>query len=511
MIKLLRVTSLLSAFVLLLLAIGVQAQDDPSGALVIALSNDPTSLYEPNTADSAARNAARPLYDSLVSLNENGEIEPALATSWEVNGDGTDYIFTLREGVTFHNGEAFNAESVIATWRFGQAETNQDTDVYRDAISVAALDDLTVRITTPEPNPIFLTHLATGWWAIPPQYMAEVGIEGFEQAPVGTGPFRFVERIAADRIVYEANPNYWNSDQPGVSQVTFRIIPDESTRLAAIQTGEVDIVNGLTVDQAGLLQADPSVDVIAYASDRVYYVGFKNVNNGQGTPLEDPRVRQALNYAVNRPGIINALFGGEAQLIAGFTLPFNLGYDEAVQPYPYDPEQAQTLLAEAGFADGFGIGMGCPADAYLNINDVCLAIQSDLEAIGVTVDLEIVSTNTFWGQPQYATVGPMFVDSWASSVGEALPRLQGALLPGNYYNGWEDATITEFIAELDATVDRDTRGTLYAELQQYMFENPPFIYLYALNQFAAVNSRVEGYSPRANDDYDLNTVTIAGS
>lgn len=507
---LLRVTVILS--VILTLVIATQAQDAPTGELVIALPNDATSLYGPNGADITAGNAARPLYDTLLFINEAGELVPNLAESFEVSEDGTEYTLTLRQDVVFHNGEQFGADDVIATWEFGKTPTNQYVDLYEETATVEAIDDFTVRMTTAEPNPLFLTNLANEWWIIPAGYMNEVGIEGFEQAPVGTGPFRFVERVVGERIVYEANPDYWQEGVPGVARVTFRIIPDSSTRVAAIQAGEVDIVNRLNVDEAMLLEGASGVNVISYINDRVYYVAFKNIGNGIGTPLEDARVRQALNYAVNRPGIINGIFGGEASLISGFTIPGNLGFDQvAVEPFPYDPDMARELLAEAGYADGFEIGLGCPTDAYTNINEVCLAVQRDLAAIGVEVALEFRTSSTFWAEPGYGTVGPMYVDSWSSGVAEALPRLQGALLPGNYYNTWEDETIVDYITRISTTVDREARAGLYGELQSYMYENPPFIYLYSLNLFEATTDRVENYSPRANEGFFTRFITLRES
>jgi peptide/nickel transport system substrate-binding protein len=506
--KALRYTLIATA--LLLLAMATQAQDGPSGELVIALPNDTTSLYGPNGADITAGNSSRPLYDTLLFLDENGELTPNLAESWEISEDGTEYIFTLRQDVFFHNGEQFGADDVIATWEFGKTDTNQYTDIYEDAVSIEALDEFTVRMDTGEPNPLFLTNLSNEWWIIPAAYMNEVGIEGFEQAPIGTGPFRFVERVVGERIVYEANPDYWQEGVPNVERVTFRVISDATTRVAAIQTGEVDIVNRLSVDDALLLEDAPGVNLVSYTNDRIYYVAFKNVGNGVDTPLEDVRVRQALNLAVNRPGIVNGLFGGEATLVSGFTLPVNLGFDRVeVEPFPYDPDRARELLADAGYEDGFQIGLGCPTDAYTNINEVCLAVQRDLAAIGVDVALEFRTTASFWAEPRYGTVGPMYVDSWSSATGEALGRLTGALIPGNYYNTWEDETIVDFIESISTTVDRDARADLYADLQSYMYENPPFIYLYALNLFEATTDRVEGYMPFANEGYFTRFISVS--
>ncbi|MBC8098239.1 MAG: ABC transporter substrate-binding protein [Armatimonadetes bacterium] len=505
----------MSRKLMLLLMLGVcltlplQAQDAaPSGELVIALANDPTSLFVPRAADPTANNAAHPLYDSLISLDANNVILPQLAASLEISADGTEYTFNLRQDVSFHNGEAFDAQSVLATWETGKDPSNEYADVYAAVTNVEIIDRFTVKMTTNGANPTFIAELSGTWAMIPPVYMAEVGIEGFEQAPVGTGPFKFVERIAGERIVYDANLDYWQPGQPKVARVIFRIIPDPAARLAAIQSGELDIANRLSIDAVATLEGNANIRILTYPNDSVYYVAFKNIGNGIGTPLADVRVRQALNLAVNRQGIIDTIFGGEASLISGFIVQTNLGYTDAMQPYAYNPEQAKALLAEAGYTAGFAISMGCPTDVYLNINAVCLAIQTDLRAVGVEVTVDFKDSNTYWSLAQYGAVGPMLVDSWQSAVGEALPRLQGALLPGNFYNAWEDETITALINQIAVTVDRDERAALYGEIQAYMFETAPFIYLYQLNVFEAINVKVTGYVPRPAEDYDLRQVAI---
>lgn len=483
------------------------AQSSRSGTLVVALPNDPTSLFPPRGADITAGNAAAPLFNSLVRLNDANELEPDLATSWVIDEDGVTYTFTLREGVTFHNGEPFNADSVIASWQASADPSNDYAQVYAKVVSVEALDEMTVRMVTANPDPVFMTELATGWAMFPPQYLAEVGIEGFEAAPVGTGPFRFVERVPGDRIVMEANPDYWEPGLPLVEGLIFRIIPDATTRLAAIQTGEVDIVNRLSGDLATILEMNPDVRVITYPNDRVYYAAFKNVGNGVGTPIENVLVRRAMNMAVNRQGIIDAIFGGNATLVSGFVMSTNLGFDPSVEPFPYDPDMARQLLAEAGFPEGFSISMGCPVDAYLSINEVCLAIQRDLGRVGIDVSLEFKTSNSFWSQPQYGAVGPIFVDSWSTNLGEAINRLQGALIPGNYYTAWEDPVLTDLIQRIETTVDREARADLYRELQRVMQDDPPFIYLYQLFLFEAVRANVQGYNPQPNEGFDLTRVS----
>jgi peptide/nickel transport system substrate-binding protein len=213
---------------------------------------------------------------------------------------------------------------------------------------------------------------------------------------------------------------------------------------------------------------------------------------------------------VDRFGINEAIFSGFANAAPGFVLEGNLGFDETTMaPFPYDPQRAQELLAEAGYDGGFDITMGCPADGYVNINEVCQAVAQSLGGIGVNVEVDYQTTNTYWSEPQYAVTGPMYVDSWSSEVGEALPRLQGALIPGNYYTTWNDAKFESIINEIDQTVDRGARAALYQELHVMMREDPPFIYMYQPVIFEAVNSAVDGYQPLPAEEYNLRAVRLA--
>ncbi|MEX2502026.1 MAG: ABC transporter substrate-binding protein [Trueperaceae bacterium] len=500
-------TRLLTLLGLALMAALPLAFAQGGGTLRVSLSSDPTSLFMPRTADRTATNAAWPLYDSLVFIDDEGNVVPMLATDWTVSDDGTEYVFHLREGVTFHNGAPFTSADVIATWETGSDDSNDYSGQYQMAETVEAIDDYTVRITTAEPNALFFTTLANDWAIVPHEYIGELGLDAFAQDPIGTGPFQYVSRVAGDRIVYERNDDYWQEDLPYLDGVEFRVIPDPSTRMAAIQTGSIDIANRLTADQVGVLENASGVEIVTYLNDRVYYVAFKNIGSGEGTPLEDARVRQALNYGLDRFGINEAIFSGQANAAPGFIVEGNLGYDaDTMQPFPYDPERAVELLEEAGYPDGFEIVMGCPADGYININEVCQAISSSLAGIGVEVDVDFQTTNTFWSEPRYAVTGPMYVDSWSSEVGEALPRLEGALTPGNYYNTWEDERIADLILQIEQEVDREARAELYQEMHDLMREDPPFIYLYQPVIFEAINENLVGYAPRPAEDYFLHSV-----
>jgi len=219
----------------------VDAPEVPTGTLVRAISTFPNSLDHPQAAERQASTTAWQMYDSLVWTGVGGTIVPQLAESWEASADGLEYTFYLREDVVFHNGEPFNADAVIFNWDRVVTSDFEYAYHWQEATAVEAVDEYTVKVTIEAPNVLFLSTVADNWAMIPPGYFAEVGQEGFNEHPMGTGPYKFVEWKKGDHITMEANLDYWRG-APKMETVIFRPIPESATRVAAIQTGEVDIV-----------------------------------------------------------------------------------------------------------------------------------------------------------------------------------------------------------------------------------------------------------------------------
>jgi len=475
----------------------------PKGTLRVALSIFPNSVYIPLTDERNADNAGSQLYDSLVFLDREGDIQPALAESWDISEDGTEYTFHLREGITFHNGEPFTADDVIATWEYGKGEQSKWKDKYEVAVTVEKIDDYTVKLATDGPNPLLLPIIHDYWAIVPNEYMDEVGVDGFQEHPIGTGPFMFEEWVRGDHITYKANPDYWQEGYPKIETLIFRPIPESATRAAAIQTGEIDIVGRLTAEEAKSLLGVEGVKVIKYPVTRIYYIAFNNLTTGVDQPTMDPKVRQAMNYAVDVDAIIGALFDGFGEPAAGYVASSELGYG-AVEPFGYDPEKARELLVEAGYPDGFSMDMACPAGAYSHFEEVCEAVGGYLGEVGINVTLEIMESGQYWDLEANKELPPLFGDSWSTISGEAYRRLMGAL--GGWdasYSSWSDPTIDEYLRKIETTMDREDRKGLYEELQVYMQEDPPFIYLYEPMAFEAISTSVQDYHPRAGEDYWL--------
>jgi len=488
----------------------VPAPEGPEGTLVRALTTFPNSLDLPQCAERNASTTAWHMYDTLLWVNEEGILEPALAKDWDVSEDGSEYTFYLRDDVTFHNGEPFNADAVVFSWERAKDAGFEYSNLWQLATTVEKVDDYTVKITTEGPDALFLTTVADNWAIIPPQYFQEVGQVGFDEHPVGTGPFVFVEWVKGDRIVLKANPDYWREDTPKIENLIFRPIPESATRVAAIQTGEVDIVTRLSSEEAQSLLGVPNVTVIKYAQARVYYIAFNNVTTGVGQPTEDPLVRQAMNYAVDIEAIIDSLFNGFAKPAIGFVATGELGYDN-VEPFGYDPDKARDLLAQAGYPDGFEMDMACPAGAYTHFEEVCEAVAGYLGEVGIQVNLEIMESGHYWDLEAAKELPPLFGDSWSATDGEAYRRLIGALGGEEAaYSSWTDETIIDMLVEIKSTIDQEERAKLYGELQVYMRDNPPFVYLYEPYTFEAINTRVQDYKPRPAENYFLFDTFVVG-
>jgi peptide/nickel transport system substrate-binding protein len=318
-----------------------------------------------------------------------------------------------------------------------------------------------------------------------------------------------VKWLKGDRIILEANPDYWKKGLPKVQNLIFRPIPESSTRVSAIQAGEIDIVTRLSSEEAQTLKGTKGVAVIQYPVDRVYYITFNNLTTGKGLPTENPLVRQAMNYAVDMDAIVDSLFNGFGRPSTGFVTPGNLGFDTSIKPFGYNPDKARALLGQAGYPNGFKMDFACPAGAYTNFEQVCEAIQGFLSEVGITANLQIMESGKYWDLEAKKELPPLFGDSWSETTGEALPRLKGALGGMNAsYSAWSDPEIDRLLDAIGKTMDDGTRAKLYVDLQRYMQANPPFIYLYEPVTFEAMNAKVKNYRPRAYENYFLKATDI---
>ena len=484
-------------------AVPTEPIDHPVGQLIVALTNDIAGITPSNAPEWQAGIAAAAFFDSFFFYNpETGLYEPSLAESCEPSADFTTFTFKLKPGITFHNGEPVNADAVLFSYTTLSTATIAWPYPGPDQVVVEKIDDLTVKMTTVEARPRWCYDAPSD--VIPPKYVQEVGLDNFLAKPVGTGAFIVQELVRGSHVTGYANPNYWRQGYPKVAKVVFKFIPDSATRVAAIKTGEVDVITRLTAEEADTLRDEGRIKVVEYPVNRVYYVAFDNLTNGVGTPIMLKDVRLALNYAVDMQAIIDALFNGKGRIPTGFVTPGDIGFDKTLSPIPYDPAKAKELLAQAGFPNGFEADMDCPDGAYSHINEVCQAVAGFLEAIGLKVNLNFMESGKYWDLEgkEPSELKEMFVDSW-SSGGDPMGRINGALGKNGAYRAYFDQRIQDLIDKIMFTGDMELLNQYYKEMQAIMQADPPFIYLYEPYTFEAENVRVVNRRPRGNEYFTV--------
>ncbi|RIY00255.1 ABC transporter substrate-binding protein [Aureimonas flava] len=368
----------------------------PKDTIVVAQPADAYTLDPAKHSAFPTANILFQIYDALVTIDEKGEFRPALATSWE-NPDPLTWRLHLREGVRFHNGEPFDAQAV--KFSFDRALDPAFKAPYLSRIaqikSVEVVDDHTVDFKTEKPFPTMLFSLYEASFAaliVPPKYVAENGPDILASRPVGTGPYKFVEWRKDDRLVLEANPDYWGG-APAIRHAIFRPIKELRTRIAELSSGGVDIAVDVPPEDI------PSVErnggkIENIASDFLYFLAFDTTREG---PLQNKLVRQAINYAVDVDAIQEALLNGLGERIA-LTLPASSAfYDPAWEAYPYDPGKARQLLAEAGYPDGFTVKLMSRQGRFLKDAEIIAATQGFLADVGITAQIEYLEPGV-WAQ-----------------------------------------------------------------------------------------------------------------
>jgi len=477
----------------------------PPGVLVVG------QIAEPQALDPHAVTAVNDfrilmnLYDGLVRYAPGTlEVEPALAEAWEIGDDGMVYTFTLREGVTFHDGSALDAEAVV--WNFERMLDEEHPyhftgpfplSFFFAAIeAVEAPDDRTVRFTLNEPYAPFLSNLAypTGL-IVSPAAVMEHG-EEFGRNPSGTGPFMFREWRSNERVTVVRNPDYWDGTAQAEA-VVFRPITDANTRTAEMLAGGIDIM--VEVPPVALSQfRGPGFQVVEQAGPHVWFL----ILNAREGPFADVRVRQAANYAVDKEALVNDVLEGTATVATGPIAPaFGWAY-AGLAPYPHDPERARELMAEAG-AEGAQVTFYVTEGGSGMLDPVPMgtAIQADLAAVGFDVRIETYEWNTFLGRVNPGLEGraDMAQMAWMTNDPDTLPFLTlrtdawpeaGGFNSGYYSNPEVDALLEAARVE----TDQDERARLYKEMQAIVQEDAPWVFVANWVQNAVTSDRVENFA-----------------
>ncbi len=469
--------------------------------IVVAQSADAYTMDPGRHSVFPTANVLFQIYDALITVDPSGAFRPALALDWS-NPDPLTWRFRLRPRVRFHNGEILNAAAVKAS--FDRVLDPAFHSPYLSRISaikaVVVVDELTVDFKTAKPYPTMLFSLYEAAFPAlitPPGYLAQKGPDALATAPIGTGPYRFVEWRKDDRVVLEANPDYWGG-RPAIARVVFRPIKETRTRIAELHSGGVQLAVDIPPEDVAGLSAG-ATKIITIASDLVYFFAFDTL---KPSPLTDKRVRQAINHAVDVAAIQKALLGGLGSRIA-LTLPTNaFGYDPAWSPYPYDPARAKALLAEAGFANGFTIPLMGRQGRYLKDREIMEATAGFLRRVGIIV------------QPQYLEAGVWEqVSERKGRDGITFPGWSGRdpdlvwfplLHSGQYQSYYSNPALDALLDEGRATLDVARRRAVYRDAAAMIKEEAPHLPLIQPPLIYGTDARLV-WSPRTDSMIDLRT------
>ncbi|MCC6146375.1 MAG: hypothetical protein IT308_02275, partial [Anaerolineaceae bacterium] len=472
--------------------------------VVIVQNSDPQTLDPQKPGGQTGGNFAFNLFDGLtIQTQDMKEVKPGLATEWRLVDDLT-WEFKLREGVKFHNGEDFNAEVVKYTVdRLKMPDAVRITYSFGNVSHAEVVDDYTVRIITKTPDPMIPAKVF-GLHMIPPKYDAEVGEEEFGKKPIGTGPYKLVENSPNQQIVLEAFDDYWGG-KPAVDRLIFKPVPEASTRVAELMAGTGDIVLNVPPEDIPTIEADSDVHIATVPGKRVPYVGLDLMPQGPAY-LKDVRVRQALNYAVDVDGIIEALLSGYGDRVATIYRQDFMGYNPDLKPYPYDPEKAKELLADAGIKEGdITLKIATSAETTNKGVEVAEAIAGMLQEVGINAEADVLAEQAIrdmyiGGQEAYK-IDPLWLWNWGSREPDADSALSGFLHSSGITSYLRDETLDKMIEEARSMMDEDMRIEKHKAIQQYIYENAPVIFLYVSHDIYGINNRVE-WTPR-RDQYVL--------
>lgn len=384
------------------------------------------------------------LYDRLIHIGPDGSFVPGLATDWSVSEDRLTWTFTLREGVTFHDGSPFTAADAVFTFeRIPQVPNSPAPFTQRLAAieSAEAVDEFTLVITTAAPAPGLPTDLSTIY--IVSQSVAEAESADFDRGTVafGTGPYRQVSYSPGENLVVERNPDYWG-DAPDFEQVTIRFLDNSASRVASLQAGEVDFIDAVPPNDLDRLRDMSAIEVIAAPSARMVYMGVDQLEDttvqidpSVGNPFLDQRVREALSLAINREAIIDRIQFGSGAPANQFAPEGIFGHNPDIPQPEYDPERARELLSEAGFGDGWSMTIHGPAGRYVNDTDVLLAVGQMWSQIGLDIEVENVPANVYFGQAT-AREFSAFMVAFGITTGESSLALRNVLGTADEERGW---------------------------------------------------------------------------
>ncbi|NRB00174.1 MAG: ABC transporter substrate-binding protein [Rhodobacteraceae bacterium] len=457
-------------------------------------------------------------------------VEPALAVSWEPIGDGEGWRFFLREGVTFQDGSEFNAEDVRFSYERASNEASDTRSWFAPVSDVVVVDDYTVDVLTTAPNPIFPDSIANwmimdkGWTEANNAALPDKEEGNFATLNAnGTGPFQVVGRAPGLNTVLEPFEGWWGDVEHNITRATFTPIQNPATAVAALLSGDVDMINPVPIQDAERLKASDGVDVIQGIEARVIMLGFAHDhealkyggNAGDANPFMDVRVREAVAKAVNVPAILQTIMRGNAEPASQLVSPAMRGYSTAnSEPYAFDADGAKALLAEAGYPDGFSFGLKCPNNRYLNDEAVCQAVVGMLAQIGVEAQLDAMPVQNYWPELR-ADKFDMYLLGWSPGTFDAehpmrflasTPNEEKRLGSWNF-GGYSNERIDELLPMIQSVIDDGARQAMLDEYASILQDEVGYVPMYVQPLVWGVRDNVD-LTQRPDNFFILRWVTV---
>jgi peptide/nickel transport system substrate-binding protein len=481
------------------------------GTVVMARDSEPLTLNPIGASDNGSIFMIVQIFDTLVETRDAPVPQPGLAESWTVSDDSMTWTFNLRPGTQFSNGDPVTCEDVkFSIDRFADPEINVSYGGFGSSIeSTECVDETTFVIQLNRVEGAFLDYLSTFIPSIIPQAVYEqMGDEAFGEMPIGSGPYMVKEWVRGQRIVLERNPYYWKEGQPYVDEFVIEYIPDDNTRMLKIESGEAQIATEVPYSQLERIDALDGIhvqieDVMAW--DAVWF----NVNM---PPLDDPNVIQALNYATPKEAMLQSLLYGAGE-IANHVIARVKYWDPTVEPYPYDIERAQQLMAESTVPDGFTMSCLIVAGDQAE-RQQAETLQQEWAKIGVTIEIETVDIGSIWDR---WTSGEEMCFTYPGSglSSDALSDDNLAVVFFDYTGGadsfwtnWNNQQATDLVAQAGGTIDEDVRTQTFHELQRLVMSEYPAVPLFFIKARTAVADNIQGFKTLPVKWWNLEEVRI---
>ena len=465
---------------------------------------------DPQTMDPHAVNAAPVLsflnnvYEGLVRRAKDMSIEPSLATAWEPIAEdegGPGWRFSLREGVTFQNGEAFDASDVVFSYERASSEDADTASWFAPVTRVETPDDLTVEMYTDAPNPLFPSSIAN-WMIMDEGWTTDLGAarpnrDGESRTTLranGTGPYRIEVREPAVRTTLVPHEGWWDTNESNVTTATLTPIENAATRLAALLSGEVDLIEPVPIQDAERLETTEGVQLIEGVEARVIMLGMDQTSDAlfsgdasvEGNPLTDRRVREAIYRAIDVDALIQVVMRGSAQEVAQLVSQGLSGYSESLEPrFEADAEAAKALLAEAGYPDGFTLSFACTNDRYINDEAICQAVVGMLARAGITAELNAMPVRNYWPELR-ADNYDMYLLGWSPGTFDAEHPIrflaatpdEEAKLGSWNYGGFSNPRVDELLPMIQSEIDEDARQGMIDEVATIIRDEAAYVPLY---------------------------------